>query len=109
MSAPTAPRSFQTTRWTLVRQALSGGDTAAAQALSTLCEAYWYPVYAFIRHSGKGPDDAEDLTQGFFAKLLEKHILAGADREKGRLRTFLLTCVRRYLADEHDRAMAQKR
>ena len=108
MNSPMPPQSFHTTRWTFVRQALNSSDPAAAQALSNLCEAYWYPIYAFIRRSGKSPHDAEDLTQGFFAKLLEKEILAGADRDKGRLRIFLLTCVRRYLADEHDRAMAQK-
>ncbi len=109
MNVPSAPHSFHTTRWSLVRQALSASDPAAGKALATLCEAYWYPVYAFIRRSGKSSHDAEDLTQGFFARLLEKDILAAADREKGRLRIFLLTCVRRYLADEHDRAMAQKR
>lgn len=109
MNAPLAPRSFHTTRWSLVRQAASTTDPAAAQALATLCDSYWYPVYAFIRRSGKGPHDAEDLTQGFFARLLEKEILADADPAKGKLRNFLLTCIRRYVADEHDRAMAQKR
>ena len=109
MSAPTFPQSFHTTRWTLVRQAANDADPAARQALSTLCETYWYPVYAFIRRSGKGPHDAEDLTQGFFERLLEKQILATADPAKGTLRAFLLTCVRHYLADEHDRDMAQKR
>jgi len=109
MRAPTIPRTFHTTRWSLVRQAASSADPAAAQALSALCEAYWYPVYAFIRSSGKGSHDAEDLTQGFFARLLEKEIFAAADPDKGKLRNFLLTCVRRYLADDHDRAMAQKR
>ena len=109
MSAPTFPDSFHTTRWTVVRQAANDADPAARQALATLCETYWYPVYAFIRRSGKSAHDAEDLTQGFFARLLEKHILAAADPAKGTLRAFLLTCARRYLADDHDRAMAQKR
>jgi len=81
----------------------------AAQALSALCDAYWYPIYAFIRRSGHGPHDAEDLTQGFFARLLEKDILAAASPEKGRLRTFLLACVRNYLHNEHARAMALRR
>ena len=81
----------------------------ARQALSVLCEGYWYPIYAFIRRSGKSPHDAEDLTQGFFARLLEKEMLATADPAKGKLRTFLLSCVRNFLADEHDRASAQKR
>jgi RNA polymerase sigma-70 factor (ECF subfamily) len=114
MNAPVAPHAFHPTRWTLVRQAAGAGTTVnaeavAAHALSTLCEAYWYPVYAFLRRSGKGPHDAEDLTQGFFAQLLRKKTFAAADPGKGKLRSFLLTCVRRYLADEHDRAMAQKR
>ena len=109
MSTPTFPDSFHTTRWTVVRQAANDADPAARHALATLCETYWYPVYAFIRRSGKSAHDAEDLTQGFFARLLEKQILAAADPAKGTLRAFLLTCVRRFLADEHDRAMAQKR
>lgn len=109
MNAPTAPRSFQTTRWTIVRQAASSTDPAARQALATLCESYWYPVYAFIRRSGKGSHDAEDLTQGFFARLLEKGILATANPARGKLRSFLLSCVRNFVADEHDRDMALKR
>lgn len=109
MSTPASPNSFHTTRWTVVRQAASDTDPAAAQALATLCETYWYPVYAFIRRSGKSAPDAEDLTQGFFARLLEKHILATADPAKGTLRAFLLTCVRRFLADDYDHAMAAKR
>ena len=82
---------------------------AARAALAALCEGYWYPIYAFIRRSGKSPHDAEDLTQGFFARLVEKTVLAGADPAKGKLRTFLLACARHFLADEHDRARAQKR
>lgn len=109
MPPPAAPHSFQPTRWSLVRRAIGADDAAAMQALGTLCEGYWYPIYAFIRRSGKGPHDAEDLTQSFFARLLEKEILADADPAKGKLRNFLLTCVRRFLADDHDRAMAQKR
>ena len=109
MNAPIAPRSFQTTRWSVVRQAIGSSDPAARQALATLCESYWYPVYAFIRRSGKAAHDAEDLTQGFFARLLEKGILASADPAKGKLRSFLLSCVRNFVADEHDRDMALKR
>lgn len=107
--SPDAPHSFQTTRWTLVRRAVGTDDAAARAALAALCAGYWYPLYAFIRRSGKSPPDAEDLTQGFFARLLEKGTLAAADPEKGKLRTFLLACARHYLADEHDRAQAQKR
>ena len=108
MKTPMQP-SFQTTRWTVVRRAVGSDEAMARQALSVLCEGYWYPIYAFIRRSGKSPHDAEDLTQGFFARLLEKEMLATADPAKGKLRTFLLSCVRNFLADEHDRASAQKR
>jgi len=103
------PHSFQTTRWTVVKRAVGSDDVAAREALSALCEGYWYPIYAFVRRSGKSPHDAEDLTQGFFARLLEKDMLATADPTKGKLRTFLLSCARHFLADEHDRAGAQKR
>jgi len=109
MPPPVAPHSFQTTRWTTVRRAVGADDVAARQALATLCTGYWYPIYAFIRRSGKDPHDAEDLTQGFFARLVEKAVLASADPAKGKLRTFLLSCVRNFLADEQDRARAQKR
>jgi len=108
-TAPAAPHYFQTTHWSVVRQAVGTDDSQARQALAKLCDSYWYPLYAFIRRSGKCPHDAEDLTQGFFTRLLENKILAAADPGKGKLRTFLLTCTRNYLADERDRAMAQKR
>jgi RNA polymerase sigma factor (sigma-70 family) len=104
-----APCSFQTTRWSVVRQAIGSDDASARIALSALCEAYWYPLYAYVRRSGRNPPDAEDLTQEFFARLLDKHTLAAADEARGRLRTFLLTCLQRFLLDEHDRAMTQKR
>jgi RNA polymerase sigma-70 factor (ECF subfamily) len=109
MNPPAGPHSFNTTRWSVVRQAVGKNDAQAQQALSELCEAYWYPLYAYIRRSGKSAHDAEDLTQSFFARLLEHDILASANPDKGKLRTFLLTCVRHFLSDEHDRAMAQKR
>jgi DNA-directed RNA polymerase specialized sigma24 family protein len=106
---PAAQRSFQTTRWSVVRRAVGTDDAKAAQALAALCEGYWYPLYAYVRRSGYSPHDAEDLTQGFFARLLEKNVLAAADPEKGKLRTFLLACARHFLADERDRAQAMKR
>jgi RNA polymerase sigma-70 factor (ECF subfamily) len=109
MSPETVPHSFLTTHWSLVHRAASTDDPDAPAALAQLCAACWFPIYAYIRRAGKSPHDAEDLTQGFFARLLEKNFLAAADGDKGRLRTFLLTCVQRYLADEHDRAMTQKR
>jgi RNA polymerase sigma-70 factor (ECF subfamily) len=101
--------TFKTTRWTIVTQAAGSDDVAAQQALATLCESYWYPIYAFFRRSGKSLHDAEDLTQGFFARLLEKRKFAIADRTKGRMRTFLLTDARNFMNDEHGRATAQKR
>src|SRR5260221_10821952 len=109
MTPVAARHSFCTTRWTQVRRAVGSDDTAARAALAALCEGYWYPIYAFIRRSGKSPHDAEDLTQGFFARLVEKRVLAGADPTKGKLRPFLLACARHFLSDEHDRARAQKR
>lgn len=109
MQTGVLPQTFQTTRWSLVRQANGSVDDAAVQALAALCESYWYPVYAYIRRSGHSAHDAEDLTQGFFARLLEKDTLAHADPAKGRLRNFLLTCVQNYLRNEHQRASAQRR
>jgi RNA polymerase sigma-70 factor (ECF subfamily) len=93
----------------VVRRAVGSDDAAAREALAVLCEGYWFPIYAFIRRSGKSPHDAEDLTQGFFARLLENDMLAAADPAKGKLRTFLLSCARHFMADEHQRASAQKR
>lgn len=102
-------RSFQTTRWSLVRRATGGDEAQRKQALSALCEASWYPIYAYFRRSGKDCHDAEDLTQGFFAQLLKRETFADADPEKGKLRTFLLTCAGNFMRDEHGRAHAQKR
>lgn len=105
-----SPRSFQATRWSLVRAAAGQGNTAeASRALAEICEVCWYPIYAFIRRSGRASHDAEDLTQSFFARLIEKDILSAADPERGRLRTFLLTCVRNHLHHEHERSIAAKR
>lgn len=109
MRTSVPPQNFQTTRWSLVQRANGAADDSALQALAILCESYWYPVYAYIRRSGHGPHDAEDMTQGFFARLLEKGTLAHADPGKGRLRTFLLACVQNYLRNEHERATAQRR
>src|SRR5688572_32879182 len=81
----------------------------ARRALEELCRTYWYPLYAYVRRSGKSPEEAEDLTQEFFARLLEKDLFAQADRERGRFRTFLLTALQRFLANEWHRSQAQKR
>jgi RNA polymerase sigma-70 factor (ECF subfamily) len=83
--------------------------TRARDALARLCQTYWYPLYAYVRRRGHSPHDAQDLTQEFFARLLEKNWLGSADQEKGRFRSFLLTAMNRFLADEWDKARAQKR
>ena len=103
------PRSFATTRWTLILSAADASSPAQDDALATLCEAYWHPVYAFIRRSGRNPDDARDLTQLFFVRVLEKGFFKEADRSRGRFRSFLFASVRHFLANQHDWSVAQKR
>ena len=101
---------FATTRWSLVLAA--GADTSSPgvqEALATLCETYWYPLYAFLRSRGYDAEDAQDLTQAFFARVLEKQALRHADPARGRFRSFLLTSLRNFAANEHDRAIAVKR
>jgi RNA polymerase sigma factor (sigma-70 family) len=103
--------SFVSTRWTIV---LEAGDSATASAhalsaLSELCQIYWRPLYAFLRKQGYGPDDAQDLTQGFFADLIETRAYARADREKGRFRSFLLGALKHFVADTRDHQRALKR
>ena len=105
----TAPRSFATTRWSLILDAADAGSPRQDVALATLCETYWPPVYAFIRRSGKSPDDARDLTQMFFVRVLEKGFFGEADRSRGRFRSFLFSSVRHFLANQHDWAVAHKR
>jgi RNA polymerase sigma-70 factor (ECF subfamily) len=100
--------AFTTTHWTVVLQAQ--GDSAAAQgALEKLCRTYWRPIYGFLRRQGIAPEEAEDLTQGFFALLLQRRDLNAVRKEKGRLRSYLLASVKNFLADERRRAMAIKR
>ncbi len=100
---------FATTRWSVVVAAKGGESTQARGALEELCSAYWYPLYAFVRRSGKDRHDAEDLVQGFFAVCLEKNYLGEVDRNKGRFRSFLLIALKRFLANEWDKARARKR
>ncbi len=101
-------RGFETTDWTLVRTA-KGSDRSAQAALARLCSAYWYPLYAFVRHLGYSPDDAADLVQGFFATLLEKHYLADVDPEVGRFRTFMLSSLKHFLSNQRAKDKALKR
>jgi RNA polymerase sigma-70 factor (ECF subfamily) len=103
-----APR-FATTRWSVVLSAGQRASPDSDRALASLCEAYWYPLYAFVRRQGRQPAEAQDMTQAFFARLLEKDYLQAADQQRGRFRTFLLTMFKRFLANEYQRANAQKR
>ena len=100
---------FPTTHWSVVLAARDQSAPQAREALAALCRVYWYPLYAFIRRNGFQPDDAQDLTQAYFARLLQTGVLAAADPEKGRFRAFLRTDCGFFLADQRDRANALKR
>lgn len=100
---------FPTTRWTLVVAAGDPQRKDARSALVSLCENYWYPLYAYLRRRGYAPDQAQDLTQEFFMRVLEGRYLDRADPEKGRFRSFILTSLKFFAADEQDRQRAQKR
>jgi RNA polymerase sigma factor (sigma-70 family) len=101
---------FVTTRWSLVLAAGGDVDSAGArEALATLCSNYWYPLYAFLRSRGQSAQNAEDLTQAFFARLLEKQTIEHADPARGRFRSFLLASLKNFVANEHERDAAQKR
>jgi RNA polymerase sigma-70 factor (ECF subfamily) len=100
---------FVSTRWSVVLSARDPASPAAAAALETLCRAYWYPLYLYVRRRGYSPPDAQDMTQEFFAQLLEHNWLARADRNKGRFRSFLLMAMSRFLANEWDKVRAVKR
>ena len=101
--------TFVTTHWSVVLTARRSDTTRAQAALARLCQAYWYPLYAYVRRRGYQAPDAQDLTQEFFARLLEQNWLAQADRERGRFRTFLLAALSHFLANEWDKARALKR
>jgi DNA-directed RNA polymerase specialized sigma24 family protein len=103
------PSQFATTHWSLVLAARDRAEPGAGDALASLCALYWYPLYAYVRRRGKTADDALDLTQAFFARLLEKDFLAAVDRGKGKFRSFLLAACKHFLANEYDRARARKR
>ena len=100
---------FATTHWSLVLAAGERGSAEAEEALARLCSLYWYPVFAFVRRQGHPPEEAQDLTQGFFARLIEKGDLADADQSRGRFRSFLLAACQHFLSNERDRTRAQKR
>jgi RNA polymerase sigma factor (sigma-70 family) len=100
---------FVTTHWSVVLRAGQPGSPEAHAALASLCQGYWFPLYAFARRQGCDVHHAEDVTQEFFARLLEKNYLGVADRQRGRFRWFLLTAFKCFLANEWDRSQAQKR
>jgi RNA polymerase sigma factor (sigma-70 family) len=100
---------FTSTQWSLVLAAAGRSTPASENALGALCAAYWPPLYAYIRRRGYEVSEAQDLTQAFFVRLLEKNYLGDADREKGKFRSFLLASLNHFLANEWDRKQAQKR
>jgi RNA polymerase sigma factor (sigma-70 family) len=100
---------FLTTQWSVVLAAGHATSAESAQALATLCELYWYPLYAFVRRRGYDPDAAQDLTQAFFARVIEKAYLRDATPARGRFRSFLLGSLKHFLANEWDHARALKR
>ena len=100
--------TFATTHWSVVLEA-QGESPAAEKALERLCRMYWWPLFSFVRRQGYGPTEAQDLTQSFFALVLERRVLDAVRREKGRLRSYLLTSLKNFLGKAHRRAMAIKR
>jgi RNA polymerase sigma factor (sigma-70 family) len=100
---------FATTQWSLVLAAADAEDAHGREALAKLCQVYWYPLYAFVRRQGHGPHDAQDLTQEFFLRLLEKDYLGDVDRARGKFRSFLLVALKHFLSKEWARAKTLKR
>jgi len=108
ITGPHGHAIFSTTNWSVVLEA-QGQSPAAQEALEKLCRTYWRPVYSFIRRQGTGPEEAEDLTQGFFVLLLQRRNFDDVRKEKGRLRSYLLTSLKHFLVSEHRRAVTLKR
>ncbi len=108
-SKPRGAAQFTTTHWSVVLTAGGADSPAAHVALERLCQTYWYPLYAFVRRQGASPEDAKDLTQGFFARAIAQKYFAQVDRSKGRFRTFLLVCLKHFMADARDWERAEKR
>ena len=103
------PDRFTTTHWSIVLSARDPASPLATEALEKLCRTYWYPIYLYLRREGEDDATAKDLTQGFFARMLERNDLAQVQREKGKFRSFLLAALKHYVADEWDKARALKR
>jgi RNA polymerase sigma-70 factor (ECF subfamily) len=108
-TSPHSPKEFTTTHWSVVLLAGECASVEADQALENLCRTYWYPLYAYVRRQGRSADDAQDLTQEFFARLLEKKYLCLADPQRGRFRTFLLSSLKNYLINEWEKSRTAKR
>jgi RNA polymerase sigma-70 factor (ECF subfamily) len=104
-----SPARFATTRWSLINAARDPAAPAARQALADLCRLYWFPIYSFVRRRGHADDKAQDLTQEFFTRILERDGLATADPQRGRFRSYLLAACQHFLANQHDYETAQKR
>jgi RNA polymerase sigma-70 factor (ECF subfamily) len=106
---PSAKQWFATTHWSLILGAADTAAPGAQEALEKLCRSYWFPLYAYVRRQGHSPEDAQDLTQAFFARFLARKYFQRADRERGRFRSFLLTSLKHFLVNEWERARAEKR
>ena len=104
-----SPAHFATTHWSVVLATRGSDEPRAIEALERLCRTSWYPIYAYLRRRGCSEHDAQDLTQGFFVQLLERRTIQRAEREKGKFRSYLLASLNYYLADQRDRAQAEKR
>jgi RNA polymerase sigma-70 factor (ECF subfamily) len=109
MHSSSGVSAFPTSQWSLIARASAGDVDAGRMALAELCRRYWYPIYAFVRRLVASNHDAEDITQGFFSHLLGSELIAGADRSRGRFRTYLLACCKNYIANHKRAARAEKR
>lgn len=105
----TANQQFPNTHWSIVLSARDGSEISSQRALGDLCEMYWYPLYAFARRSGKGPEDAADLTQGLFESLISHESISGLQKDRGRFRSFLIGAMKNYMADQHAKGVSEKR
>ena len=109
MRSDHARGQFRTTHWSVVLSAKNLDSPESEQAIETLCETYWYPLYAYVRRAGYSREDAEDLTQGFFTRFLEKRALQSVDRSKGKFRSFLLVCLKNFIHNEWEKSQTLKR
>lgn len=100
---------FATTHWSVVLEAGQETTPSSQAALNALCRTYWYPLYVYVRRTGRSPEDAQDMTQAFFVRLFEKHTLARADQKRGRFRSFLLSALKHFLINEHEKAETVRR